>query len=116
MFPDPQTVTVATVAKVMPRVESDGKSATYQLGDQTYTLSISHQQKGSRIRSLAKVTRRAIVADPLTAVNDYQELGVHLVIDRPEYGFSSTDVNDLIVGFKTWLDSTAVGKLYGRES
>jgi hypothetical protein len=39
-----------------------------------------------------------------------------VVIERPLTGFSSTQVNDLVAGLKTWLDSTNVGKLYGEES
>jgi len=116
MFADPQTVTVNSVAKVMARVLSDGKSATYQLSDQSFKLTISHQLSNQRIRSMVRIDQRAVVADPLTAVNDYETLSFYFVIDRPEYGFSSTQVDQLAAGLKTWLDTTAVGKLYGQES
>lgn len=114
---DPQTVTVNAVAKVMPRVILQGTSAKYMLGDESFTLDISHQKsKDGRIRSMAKITQRAVVADPLTNVNDYETLGFHVVIDRPSYGFSQTQVEQLVTGFKTWLDNTMVGKLFGQES
>jgi len=116
MFADPQTVTVNAVAKVMARVLSDGKSAVYQLADQSFTLKISHLLSKGRIRSMMRVDQRAIVPDPLTAVNDYETLGVYLVIDRPEVGFTQTQVEQLIAGIETWLDSTSIGKLYGQES
>jgi len=116
LFSDPQSITVATVAKSMPRVSSEGTKSQYQKNDLEYTLSISHTPVKDRLRSMARVDQRAIVPDPLTAVNDYETLSVYLVIDRPLAGFSSTQVNDLITGFKTWLDSTTVGKLYGKES
>lgn len=117
MFADPQSITVAGAAKSMPRVESTGKTSTYQIGDLTFTMKISHAAAaGNRVRSMVRVDQRAIVPDPLTAVNDYETLGVYLVIDRPQAGFTQTQVNDLITGLKTWLDSTAVGKLYGQES
>jgi hypothetical protein len=65
---------------------------------------------------MVRVDFRSIVADPLTSENDYENLGVYLVIDRPEVGFTSTQVVNLITGLKTWLDSTAIGKVYGQET
>lgn len=116
MFADPQSVTVNAVAQSMPRVESAGNSSLYQKADGTFKLKISHTQTGTRIRSMARIDQRAIVADPLTSVSDYETLAFYVVVDRPEVGFTSTQVDQLIAGLKTWLDSTAIGKLYGRES
>lgn len=116
MFSDPQSVTVNAVAQSMPRIITGDRKSTYQKNDQSYTLNLSHTLAKDRIRSMARIDQRAIVPDPLTAVNDYETLSVYLVIDRPAVGFSSTQVDQLITGFKTWLDSTAVGKLYGMES
>jgi hypothetical protein len=65
---------------------------------------------------MARIDQKAIVPDPLTAVNDYETLSFYTVIDRPLAGFSSTQVDQLIAGFKTWLDSTTIGKLFGQES
>jgi hypothetical protein len=65
---------------------------------------------------MARLDQKAVVADPLTAVNDYETLSAYIVIDRPLAGFTSTQVEQLITGFKTWLDATAIGKLYGQES
>jgi hypothetical protein len=117
MFSDPQSVTVNSVAQSMPRVENDGTKSIYKKNDETYTLTISHNKAGKdRIRSMVRIDQRAIVPDPLTSVNDYETLTFYIVVDRPQVGFSSTDVNNLVSGLKTWLDSTAVGKLYGQES
>lgn len=117
MFADPQTVTVNAVAKVMPRVVSTGKAATYQLGDETFKFTISHvNSKDGRIRSMARIDQRAIVPDPLTAVNDYQTLSFYFVVDRPNYGFTAAQVYQLIAGLKTWLDNTASDKIFGQES
>lgn len=120
MLSDPQTVTVNSVAKSMPRVETQGQTTTYRKDDETYELTISHQRVGSktgqRIRTMAKLVRKDVVADPLTAVNDYENLVVYTVIDRPVAGFSSTTVQQVIAGFQAWLDGTMVGKLYGQES
>jgi hypothetical protein len=117
MFADPQSVTVNAVAQSMPRVQIDGRKAVYQKSDGTFTLTISHQAvSGDRVRSMARIDQKAIVPDPLTAVNDYETLSFYVVIDRPLVGFSSTQTDQLITGFKTWLDSTCIGKLYGQES
>jgi predicted Zn-dependent peptidase len=65
---------------------------------------------------MARVDNRAIVTNPLDSSNDYDTLTFYVVVDRPEFGFTSTNVSDLITGFKTWLDATAVGKLFGMET
>lgn len=117
---DPQTVTVNAVAQPMPRVEVNGSKSVYSKSDLSFILTVSHQKSTSkgnrRIRSMARLDQRAIVPDPLTAVNDYETLSVYAVIDRPEAGFSSAQVDQLVAGFKTWLDTTMVGKLYGQET
>lgn len=116
MFADPQTVTVNAVAQSLAKVLTDGTSSTYQTADGNYIFKISHTKSRDRIRSLVRIDQRAIVADPLTAVNDYETLSCYFVVERPEVGFTSTQVNHLVTGLKTWLDSTAVGKLFGQES
>lgn len=120
MLTDPQTITVNAVAKAMPRVQSSGTSAVYQLADQTFKLEVSHQvtakKTNSRVRSLIRFTQRAIVPDPLTAVNDYETTSIQIVIDRPEVGFTATQLDQMSAGLKTWLDTTMMGKLFGLES
>jgi hypothetical protein len=116
MFADPQVVTVNAVAQSMPRITSTGKSAVYQKADGTFQLTISHSESKGRIRSMGRIDQKAVVADPLTAVNDYETLSFYFVFDRPDFGFSQTQVDQLIAGLKTWLDTTASGKLFGRES
>jgi len=116
MFTDPQSITVDSVAQSMPRISSNGPQSIYVKADETYKMTISHTKPKGRIRSMVRVDFRSIVADPLTSENDYENLGVYLVIDRPEVGFTSTQVVNLITGLKTWLDSTAIGKVYGQET
>lgn len=117
MLSDPQVVTVNAVAQSMPKVSTAGTSSKYQKPDETFTLNVSHSTtKDRRIRSMARIDQRAIVADPLTAENDYQTLSFYVVLDRPNYGFTQTQCEQLVTGFKTWLDNTMVGKLFGQES
>lgn len=116
MFADPQSVTVNAVAKSMPRVSSSGLKSEYLKDDEEFKLTISHQKSNKRIRSMVRIDQRAVVPDPLTAVNDYENLGFYFVIDRPEVGFTSTQVDYLVQGLKTWLSSGNVIALYGQQS
>lgn len=115
-FSDPQSVTVNAVAQSMPRVSTAGTKTTYRKADGTYSLTISHTESKDRVRSMARIDQKTVVPDPLTSVNDYETLSFYVVLDRPIYGFSQTQVDQLVAGFKTWLDTTAVGRLYSLES
>lgn len=116
MFTDPQSITINAVAQSLPRISVNGTSAVYQKSDGTVKLTISHQQSNKRIRSMYRVDQKLIVADPLTAVNDYETASVYVVSDRPEVGFTSTQISYIIDAVKAALDSTAQGKLYAQES
>lgn len=116
MFADPQVVTVNAVAKSMARILTTGTSSQYQMADETFKLSVSHTKSKDRIRSMTRIDQRAVVPDPLTAVNDWETLSFYFVIDRPQAGFTQAQTEQLIAGLKTWLDTTAIGKLFGQES
>lgn len=117
---DPQIITVNSVAKTMPRIDNQGTHSLYQMEDQTFTLDIRHtsNRKGNKLRHRALVTftQRAIVPDPLTTVNDYETVSISLQIDRPEAGFTATQIDQMATGLKTWLTTTMVGNLFGRQS
>jgi hypothetical protein len=115
-FTDPQSVTINSVAKSMPRVKIDGQLSVYQNSDESWKMTLSHQASGTRTRSMARLDQRKVVTDPLTAANDYDFLGVYLVIDRPSYGFSVTEVEQIVAGLVAWLTTGNVDKLYGKES
>lgn len=116
-FSDPISITVSGNAKSMARISSSGTSSVYQTGDGLFRLEITHvPTKGGRIRSTMRFTRKAIVADPITAVNDEETLTFYAVIDRPSFGFVDTDVNALKTGFNAWLTDTVGTKLFGMES
>jgi len=117
MFTDPQTITVNAVAQAMPRVETNTRKSIYQKNDQSFTLTLSHQTgKDGRVRHLARFDQRAVVTNPLDSTNDYDTLSFYVVIDRPAYGFTMVQTEQLITGFKAWLDNTCVDKLWGQES
>jgi hypothetical protein len=117
MFADPVTITVNAVARVMARVSTNGTSSVYESADGNWKLSISHQIQNKRVRTLTRLDQRKIVADPLTAANDYEVFTTFTVSERPEVGFSQAEVEQQIVGYNTWLSTSANQvKLYGKES
>jgi hypothetical protein len=132
VFSDPQSITVNAVAQSMPRISQTGNSSVYKKADGTYRLEISHQAtsqnrarnttsgiqtvKQNIVRSLVRFVKRAIVADPVSSANDYEELQIQLVVQRPEVGFTTTDLEQVWAGFKTWADNTAIDKVFGLES
>lgn len=116
MLTDPQVVTVNSVAQSMPRVESNGLKAVYLTNDENFRLDVSHTDTGNRVRSLAKITQRKVVTDPLSSDNDYDTSSLQIVIDRPKVGFSLTELEQLRTGFLAWYSAATFAKLYGKES
>lgn len=116
-FTDPQSVTINAVAKSMARIETEGMKSIYQNADESFKFTISHQKTGgNRYRSMTRLDQRVVAADPLTSVNDWQILGVYLVIDRPIVGFTSVQVEQHVAGILAWHTSPTIAKLYGLES
>lgn len=64
---------------------------------------------------MARIDKRVIAADPLTSVNEYKTVGIYVVIDEPEYGFTDDNIDDALQGFKTWLSTANVTKILGSE-
>lgn len=116
MFTDPQSVTINAVPFSMPRISTQGSSAVYQTADETLKMTISHQDVKDRTRRMVRLDKRVVAADPLTAENEYKTAAVYIVIDQPEFGFSGTDLDYIVQGFKTWLATANVLKVCGGES
>jgi len=115
-FSDPQSITVNSVAKSMPRVKIEGSSAEYAMADETFRMRISHQEAKNRTRRMIRVDQRVVAADPLTTVNEYKTLGVYLVIDEPEYGFADADIDYVVQALKTWASTANILKVLGSET
>lgn len=114
-FSDPQTITINTVDKTCNRIKSDGYKSEYATTDEAVKFTLSHQESKKRTRRMARVDQRVVAADPLTSVNEYKDLGVYLVIDEPEYGFSDAEVDYLVQALTAWLTTANVTKLLGNE-
>jgi hypothetical protein len=116
MFTDPQTITINAVAKTMPCVERVGKSALYQLADESFKFRISHQPAKDRVRSMARLDQGLVVENPLTEVNDLETAGIYIVLDRPLQGFTLAQLEYMRAGLFAHVDATFFAKLFGQES
>jgi hypothetical protein len=114
-FTDPQTITVDTVEQTLPRIKSDGFRSEYLEDVEEFKLTISHQESKTRTRRMVRIDQRVVAADPLTSVNEYKTLGVYLVIDEPEYGFSDAEIYDVVEALKAWATEANILKVCGSE-
>lgn len=114
-FTDPQSVTINAVPTSLPRVSDEATKSVYSSPDETLQLTISHQASTGRQRHMVRIDQMVVAADPLTAVNQQQTLGVYVVVDQPNFGFSDTNINYVVQALTAWLSATNVGKVLGRE-
>jgi hypothetical protein len=115
MLTDPQTITIDSVEISLPRVETAGTKSIYRAADMNTTFTVSHQTTKTRARRMIRIDKREVVADPLTAENDYEEASIYLVVDEPLYGFSDADLDLIIDGFLAWFTSGNISKVLGSE-
>jgi hypothetical protein len=117
MFSDPISVTINSVAKSLPRQSTSGTSSTYGSADGVWKLLISHAtQKNGRIRSMIRLDQLAVVSNPLDSTNDYDTLSVYTVIDRPAFGFTTAQVEQIAAGLFALLSAGNIDKIVGMES
>jgi hypothetical protein len=65
---------------------------------------------------MVRINQRVVAEDPLTAVNEYKTLGVYLVIDEPEYGFSDVEIGYVVTALIDWLEAgTNVAQLLSNQ-
>lgn len=114
-FADPQTLTVNSVAQTLARIKSDGYRSEYLEDVEEFKMTISHQESSGRTRRMIRADQRVVAEDPLTSVNEYKSLGVYLVIDEPEFGFTDTEIDYLVQALCVWLSTANVTKVLGNE-
>jgi len=118
MLADPQTITIATVAKTLPRTggyQGNLESSVYREAAGELDLTISHQY-GKRNRHLVAVNHKKTATDPLTAQTAAVSAGVRIIFDTPPFGYSAADVKDIFAGIKTLLSDATVTKIVSGES
>jgi hypothetical protein len=120
MFADPQTLTVNADPKVMPRVSNAGYESIYRTAQGVYALRVSHDLQAKKERHLVEFSRKDLVTNPYSTLQQDAILKVQLVIDNPNWGLiSDTEITYCVNALCAWLtasSSAAVTKLLGNES
>jgi hypothetical protein len=118
MLSDPQTVTINSVAKVMPRINQDNNSSVYRLRSSLdeYVLTIKHSngkivggQPGEG--HLAKLDYTVFA----TATAPELHLACWAVLQNPD-GFDLTLSRNTMLGLMGYLSSANIDKLLNGES
>jgi len=115
---DPQTVTYATVAKVLPRISTNDSSSEYKLNDSgvVYDLIVSHQF-AKRNRITARLKRDSFADDPLIEANNIlASATVSFTVDFPSVGVTAVQAQDLSKALTGWLTDATLLKMINGET
>lgn len=125
-YADPQSVTLAAPLPVgavsLPRVNTDGATASYTSADGLITLSTANQLTagGTRARRLLRIDYAKIGADVfLPAQNVKQSMSAYLVFDVPKIGFTNAEIKAVYTAWKgnfTASTDLNIDKLIAGES
>jgi len=116
MLNDPLSITINSIAYGPARIETDPNKAVYSTTDGNIKMTISHQAAANRTRHMIRVDQRKVAADPVSAQNAYKTLGVYIVFDVPDFGFTGTEVDQVVQGLKTWLSASNNTRVIAGES
>jgi hypothetical protein len=119
-FADPQTVTIATVANVLPRTGSPVFTAgTFTKDDGNVKLTVASTSASKRTRRTCRLDFRKIAADPLiSAQNIVYSMSAYLVVDVPITGFSIAEQKQIVDALTAYLAASTgarVTQLLGGE-
>jgi hypothetical protein len=123
MLSDPLSVSLnATItpsggtAKSLPRIRTDGYASEYQSSDGLYSAKVTHT-RGSRVRSEFRVDFYTTYADPTTGLTKNVSASAYVVVNRPQAGFTSTQLKDILFAACAYCGVTAnADKLLALES
>nr|APG77276.1 hypothetical protein [Wenzhou levi-like virus 2] len=88
------------------RIRTDGYSSEYSTADRAYELAIKHNL-GSRLRSEIRFTKNSTYTDPTTGLVVPVSATVYAVINRPQAGFTTTDIKAIVNSLSAFLGVTA---------
>lgn len=104
---DPLSITIGAAIS-LPRVSDDGLLSQYWSADRLVRETVSSQLLSSqRSRTMVRVDKDIVAADPLTAINKSQSGSAYLVLDFPLWGFSTADKIAICTGLFTQLTATS---------
>lgn len=103
MFSDPQSVTIATVAKSLPRVTAPVGGGRFANSDRSIELVLSHTS-GRRKQDKTRLNKSKIVTDPLASDRNLPvSMSVYAVADYPLVGFTVAEVVAELIALADWL-------------
>lgn len=108
-LPDPQSITLSAAVS-LPRVQTDPMASMYMAADKTAQLQVRQATPKNRRRTYLQLSRRKISTDVLTDVKSYISASISVSIDRPEVGFTESELIELVTGITTWLTESANAK------
>lgn len=96
---DPQSINIGS-ALTLPRVSTEPTRSKYQTSDGTVSLTVSQSSSSTRLRTLFRVDKFVVAADPITAVNKSVLGSFYLVGDFPlmNFGFSEAQKIEMFSG------------------
>lgn len=116
MFSEPQTVTINSVAKTLPRVSFGNRQGVFEdtLGNR---LTISHTV-GRRNRHIVRLDVTKTAIDPLLdGVSKEYSMSAQLIVDVPPVGFTATEQALNANALVDWADvAGTLLKVAGGES
>lgn len=117
MLTDLQNITIAAVTHACRVVEIVGRRIRRTNADETVVLTTDQATtKAGRKRHVVRWDWSKVVTDPISSASDYDSVTINFSIDRPGYGFSQTDVENFVAGFKTHLSQAMVAELYSGQN
>jgi hypothetical protein len=104
----PLALTIGS-ALSLPRITDDGMKGEYWTADRMVRETVSHavtRGASGRTRSLVRVDKDVVAADPITAINKTLTGSVYTVFDFPLWGFSEADKIAIFAGLNTQLTAS----------
>lgn len=115
MLADPQSVTINAIAHSLPLTNALPQARTYTSADGNVSLVTKQNTTAKRFRREVRLINRKVATDPLSAASSNQSVSVYLVIDEPRFGFTDTELDQLVQSLKGFLTSGNVAKIAGGE-
>lgn len=111
MFGDPQVFNVNAVSTSFARVKVTDTEAVYKDTAGVFTLTQKQNQTKARFRREVRLTREAIITDPITGVKSVQSASVGLFVDEPKYGFTDAELDVLKDAIVAICDDTRMNRI-----
>jgi len=115
MFGDPQVFNVNAVSTSFARVKVTDTEAVYKDNAGVYTLTQKQNQTKARFRREVRLSKEAIITDPITGVKSVQSVSVGLFIDEPKYGFTDAEIDIMKDAVTAICDDTRMNRIMVAE-